>query len=86
MEGIGILAAEMRVPVVPVHIEGLYDVLPRHRSRPCRGDVVVCFGNLWSFCKESYGDFTQRLEDAVRNLGTLEKSHVRRNRPVWLSL
>ncbi|HZA24650.1 MAG TPA: 1-acyl-sn-glycerol-3-phosphate acyltransferase, partial [Dehalococcoidia bacterium] len=73
-EGIGILAAEMRVPVVPVHIEGLYKVLPRHRSRPHRGDVVVHFGKPLEFCKESYGDFTQHLEDAVRSLGTPEKS------------
>ena len=72
-EGIGILAGEMRVPVVPVYIGGLYEVLPRHRSRPRRGDVVVRFGKPLEFCKESYGDFTQRLEDAVRNLGHLGK-------------
>jgi 1-acyl-sn-glycerol-3-phosphate acyltransferase len=64
----------MRLPVVPVHIEGLYKVLPRQRSRPRRGDVVVRFGKPLEFWKESYKDFTQRLEDAVRNLGTLEKS------------
>jgi long-chain acyl-CoA synthetase len=73
-EGVGILAGEMRVPVVPVYIEGLYEVLPRHRSMPCRGHVTVRFGKPLEFRKESYGDFTQRLESAVRELGTPAKS------------
>jgi long-chain acyl-CoA synthetase len=73
-EGVGILAGEMRVPVVPVYIEGLYEVLPRHRSMPRRGHVTVRFGKPLEFRKESYGDFTQRLESAVRELGTPAKS------------
>jgi long-chain acyl-CoA synthetase len=73
-EGIGILAGEMRVPVVPAHIQGLHEVLPPGRSVPRRGSIVVRFGKPLEFRKESYGDFTQRLEDAVRRLGTSEKT------------
>lgn len=69
-EGIGIMAREMRVPVVPVHIAGLREVLPRDRYIPHQGgSAVIRFGRPLTSHKESYEEFTRRLEQAVRALG-----------------
>jgi long-chain acyl-CoA synthetase len=43
-KGVGILALRLGVPVVPVKIEGTYEVFPRHRRWPRPGRVVVTFG------------------------------------------
>ena len=42
--GIGMMAVQLRVPVVPVHIEGLYDVYSIHHNRPKRGPARIKFG------------------------------------------
>jgi long-chain acyl-CoA synthetase len=42
--GIGLLATDLRVPVVPIGVEGTYAVLPKGRRRPRRGPVTVRFG------------------------------------------
>ena len=42
--GAGMLAVEMAVPVVPVHVKGPFEILARHRIPPRRGRVRVRFG------------------------------------------
>jgi 1-acyl-sn-glycerol-3-phosphate acyltransferase len=42
--GSGLLAASLRVPVIPIAVEGAYAVLPKGSSRPRRGPVTVRFG------------------------------------------
>ena len=42
--GIGLLATDLRVPVVPVAIAGTHAILPKGRNRPHRGPVTVRFG------------------------------------------
>jgi len=42
--GSGLLATGLRVPVVPVAVEGTFALLPKGRSRPRRGPVTVRFG------------------------------------------
>ena len=42
--GIGLLATDLRVPVVPVGVEGTHAALPKGRRRPRRGPVTVRFG------------------------------------------
>jgi long-chain acyl-CoA synthetase len=42
--GIGLLARELRVPVVPVAIRGTYAILPRGTWRPRPGPVSIRFG------------------------------------------
>jgi long-chain acyl-CoA synthetase len=42
--GSGLLARELRIPVVPVRLEGLYAILPRGRSWPRPGRVRLLVG------------------------------------------
>jgi 1-acyl-sn-glycerol-3-phosphate acyltransferase len=42
--GSGLLATGLRVPVVPVAVEGTFALLPKGRRRPRRGPVTVRFG------------------------------------------
>jgi long-chain acyl-CoA synthetase len=42
--GIGLLARELGLPVVPVYLEGLYRILPKGRSLPRPGPVRVRIG------------------------------------------
>jgi long-chain acyl-CoA synthetase len=42
--GLGLLARELEVPIVPVHIRGTFPALPVGRVVPRRGKIVVAFG------------------------------------------
>jgi long-chain acyl-CoA synthetase len=42
--GVGLLALELGVPVVPAHIRGTYEVLPKGNRRPQRQPVRLRFG------------------------------------------
>jgi len=42
--GVGLLALELGVPIVPVHIRGTYEALPKGRRRPQRQPVRLRFG------------------------------------------
>ena len=67
--GIGILAAEMGVPVVPFRIHGLQAVYPVWASWPSRGRVRVVFGEPVTFSSgEDRVAIARRLEEAVRAL------------------
>ncbi len=43
--GIGLLASELRLPVVPIWLDGLYSLLPKGASRPRPGPVTVRIGS-----------------------------------------
>ena len=67
--GIGLMALRLRVPVVPVHIAGLFDILPPHRQWPLPGRVRVRIGapvDLHGI--EDYEEAARRVEAAVRAL------------------
>jgi long-chain acyl-CoA synthetase len=67
--GVGLLAVELEVPVVPVYLEGLQRILPKGRTVPRRGPVSVTFGTAMTFEGSTpYGEVALRLEDAVRAL------------------
>jgi 1-acyl-sn-glycerol-3-phosphate acyltransferase len=44
-KGIGILALEADVPVVPARIEGTFGILPRGAWRPRPGRILLTFGS-----------------------------------------
>jgi long-chain acyl-CoA synthetase len=70
--GVGLLAVSLQIPVVPVYIEGLYDVLPAHASWPVPAPVRVRFGEPMRFDEtEDYRAATTRIEEAVRALGRI---------------
>ena len=42
--GIGLLALELNLPIVPVHISGTYQVLPKGKRRPVPYPIKLLFG------------------------------------------
>jgi long-chain acyl-CoA synthetase len=70
--GIGILAKQLRIPVVPMRINGLFPLklAKRHFANP--GDIKVVVGNPMQFQDEMPEEIAHALEDAVRNLHSQE--------------
>jgi 1-acyl-sn-glycerol-3-phosphate acyltransferase len=67
--GVGYLARETGTPVVPVHIQGAFQVMPRHQPLPLPGKVRVRIGKpMTPQAKEGTREFTARVEKAVRTL------------------
>jgi long-chain acyl-CoA synthetase len=67
--GVGLLAVELQVPVVPIHLGGLERVLPKGRTIPHRAGVTVRFGQPLRFGPETaYEAAAARIEEAVRAL------------------
>ncbi|MAG72243.1 MAG: AMP-binding protein [Vicinamibacterales bacterium] len=66
--GVGMIAARLEVPVVPVRIFGASRVLPQraHMARP--GRVRVAFGAPLLLEGDDYADLAHRVEAAVRAL------------------
>jgi long-chain acyl-CoA synthetase len=80
-EGVGLLTVEMGVPVVPMRVDGLYDVLPKGRILPHRGPVTVWIGRpLQVQPGTTYDRAAAQIEAAVRALGRTRRSEVRRER------
>ena len=66
--GIGMIAARLDVPVVPVRLEGR-DRIQHHRwSRPRGGRGSVRFGKPISLKGNDYGALAAQVEEAVRRL------------------
>lgn len=67
--GVGLMAKQLSVPVVPVRLRGLFEIFPATASWPGVGKVSVCFGEpARARPGESYQAFTARVEAAVRAL------------------
>ena len=68
-EGLGVMVAALRVPVVPVRLSGLFEIaagaeiVPRRRGR-----ATATFGSPLTFRHESYQEIAERVEAAVRAL------------------
>ena len=68
-QGIGLLAWNMDVPVIPIKMKGMYDILPKGKSIPRRGNVEVIIGKPIKFSKKkSFRDITEELEKEMREL------------------
>ena len=67
--GVGHLAKETGTPVVPVHIQGAFQIMPRHQQLPVPGSIRVRIGKPMTLEKaEGSREFTARVEKAVRQL------------------
>jgi len=67
--GVGHLANETGTPVVPMHIRGAYQIMPRGQKLPLPGPARVRIGKPMSpEPKEGSREFTVRVEKAVRAL------------------
>ena len=67
--GIGLLATELDIPVVPVHIKGTDTVVAKGGSRPQRGDIEVRFGRPMRFPGDmKYSEAAHAIREAVASL------------------
>ncbi len=69
--GIGILAANLRLPVLPMRIDGLFALKQRRQRWARPGTVRVTIGRVLHFALESDPEeITRTLEAAVKSLGS----------------
>jgi 1-acyl-sn-glycerol-3-phosphate acyltransferase len=68
MPGVGMMAARLGVPVVPVRLDGLDQVLAPTARFPTRGPARCAFGAAMSLTGNDYAALAQRVEEAVRAL------------------
>jgi 1-acyl-sn-glycerol-3-phosphate acyltransferase len=67
--GVGHLAKETGTPVVPMHIRGAFQIMPRGQKLPLPGPIRVRIGKpMAPEPKEGSREFTARVEKAVRSL------------------
>jgi long-chain acyl-CoA synthetase len=64
--GVGMLASRLRLPVVPVRIEGLERVLHKDAKFPMPGRARVKFGPPLRLKGDDYAALAKKIEDAVR--------------------
>jgi long-chain acyl-CoA synthetase len=67
--GVGMMAARLAVPVVPVRLEGIDRVLHQKWKMAKPGPVRVVFGAPMQLSGDDYVDLASQVEKAVRNLG-----------------
>ena len=67
--GIGLMAVKLGVPVVPICIEGLYEIYSVHHEWPTPGSVRVQIGRPVEFGPEyDYQAVAQTLEQTIRGM------------------
>jgi long-chain acyl-CoA synthetase len=66
--GVGMIAAKLGVPVVPVRLEGLDRILHHTWKAPVRGSASVTFGAPMWLKGNDYGLLAAEVEEAVRRL------------------
>jgi long-chain acyl-CoA synthetase len=67
--GVGVLAVRLGIPVVPIHIQGLFEVLPVDASWPRPGPVRLRFGAPIRFREgEDFRVAALQVEEEVRRL------------------
>jgi len=67
--GIGLMATRLRVPVVPIHLTGLFEIYSIHHDWPQRGPVKVTFGTPLHFEQEhDEVAATRMIEEAIHEL------------------
>ncbi len=67
--GIGLLAKQLQIPVVPMHLDGLYDLKQAEHIITRPGHVCVTIGAPVRFSREDDSDdIARELERRVREL------------------
>jgi long-chain acyl-CoA synthetase len=66
--GVGMLASRLRMPVVPVRLEGLERVLHKDAKFPMPGPARVKFGPPLMLKGDDYAALAKKVEEAVRAL------------------
>ncbi len=73
--GIGLMAARLAVPVVPIYLKGLFEIMPMHESWPRKGSVSVRFGApVTAEAGEDYVRLATRIEARLRQMEASSKA------------
>ena len=67
-QGLGVMVQELGIPVIPVVMKGLEEVMPRGANWPKRGVVRVIFGEPLDFSGKSAAEIVREAEAAVKKL------------------
>jgi long-chain acyl-CoA synthetase len=70
--GLGTMVRELGIPVVPVYINGTFQVLPHDASFPKQGRVTVTFGKPLHFRNEEPAEIVEKTRIAVEQLGGIK--------------
>ncbi len=69
--GVGMMAIQLKLPIVPIHLQGLFEIYSKHHERPQPGKVRVRIGEpIWHSAGEDAAALAARLEAAVRSLAS----------------
>jgi long-chain acyl-CoA synthetase len=67
--GIGLMAVRLRVAVIPIFIDGLYQVYSIHDSWPKPGPVTISIGPVLEFAAHAdYADVARQIQESVGKL------------------
>ncbi len=66
--GIGLMALRLRIPVVPIYLDGLFKVHSIHDDWPQPGKVQVSIGSPLKFGQDNYQAVVRQIEKALQNL------------------
>jgi 1-acyl-sn-glycerol-3-phosphate acyltransferase len=67
--GIALMAVKLKVPVIPIHLKGMYEIYSIHHSWPERGSVQMRVGSPMRFGEgQEYGEVAAKIEKAVADL------------------
>ena len=66
--GIGMIAARLDIPVIPVRLDGVHKVLHTRWKMARPGQVRVAFGAPLRLRGDDYADLAAKVEEAVRAL------------------
>jgi long-chain acyl-CoA synthetase len=87
-KGIGLLATELQIPVVPIAVQGGFQILPKGHTLPKPGPVKVCFGPpievlrdtdslaVVSMLERAVADLICRKESAARSTVTTQRDDL----------
>ena len=68
--GIALMAQQLKVPVVPIHLEGMSKIYSIHHVWPETGSVRIRLGSPMYFAEgQEYEKTAREIEMAVGNLG-----------------
>jgi long-chain acyl-CoA synthetase len=68
MSGIGILARDLNVPIVPIYIKGVWDAKQRSMWWARRGAIEILVGEPIQLAHESHEQITALLEQRMREM------------------
>lgn len=68
MSGIGYMVANMKLPVVPIKVDGFFHILPAGKSIPRFGPSSIKFGKPIYFKNETYLEATKVIEEEIKKL------------------